>query len=211
MNCPKCSLINADGTEVCDCGYEFPNERNVGTDVHAESLTTEHRGQRYRSIWSFHGRERRGGFWAAHILLLAFNLPIGIIFANFTRGGYQELATVILLACTFVTGWIGLAVNVRRWHDLNQSGWMVLLNFTLIFIPISWIILGCVPGKTALNRYDSDPFQARLRESEHAPRDRTTCDRCRESFPSHFYLEKSAEGQYLCEKCRATAQSAGTT
>jgi uncharacterized membrane protein YhaH (DUF805 family) len=209
MNCPKCNLIKAAGTELCDCGYEFPNEQKAGPDAHAEPLTTEHRGQLYRSIWSFQGRERRVGFWAANILLLAFNLPIGIMFANLTRGGYEGLATVILIACTFVTGWIGLALQVRRWHDLNKSGWMVLLNFTLIFIPISWIILGCVPGTKALNRYDSDPFRPRLRESPHAPR--TTCDRCRESFPSHFYLEKSAEGQYLCEKCRATAQSAGTT
>jgi hypothetical protein len=48
----------------------------------------------------------------------------------------------------------------------------------------------------------------RISESTLAPPASTTCDKCGESFPSHFYLEKSADGQYLCEKCRGSAQSA---
>ncbi len=37
----------------------------------------------------------------------------------------------------------------------------------------------------------------------YAPASKTTCDRCGNSFPSGFYVEKSQDSRYLCEKCRA--------
>lgn len=36
-----------------------------------------------------------------------------------------------------------------------------------------------------------------------APASKTTCDQCQDSFPSGFYLEKSEDGVFRCEKCRA--------
>lgn len=40
-------------------------------------------------------------------------------------------------------------------------------------------------------------------DAGYAPASKTTCDRCGNSVPSGFYLEKSQDGRYLCEKCRA--------
>jgi len=37
----------------------------------------------------------------------------------------------------------------------------------------------------------------------HPPDSLTTCDRCKNTFASHLYLEKSQDGRYLCEECRA--------
>lgn len=37
----------------------------------------------------------------------------------------------------------------------------------------------------------------------YAPASKTTCDRCGSSVPSGFYLQKSHDSRYLCEKCRA--------
>lgn len=35
------------------------------------------------------------------------------------------------------------------------------------------------------------------------PASKTTCDQCGNSFPSGFYLQKSKDDRYLCEKCQA--------
>ena len=57
-----------------------------------------------------------------------------------------------------VSAWLGLAAQVKRWHDLDKSGFMVLLNFTFVFIPIAWIILGCIRGTRGPNQYGDDPL-----------------------------------------------------
>lgn len=43
----------------------------------------------------------------------------------------------------------------------------------------------------------------------HAPVSKTTCDQCGGSFPSGFYLERSQDGRYLCEKCRTALVISG--
>jgi len=44
----------------------------------------------------------------------------------------------------------GIAVAVRRMHDVGKSGWFVL-------IPIYNIILACTNGNTGDNEYGEDP------------------------------------------------------
>lgn len=45
----------------------------------------------------------------------------------------------------------------------------------------------------------------------YAPAARHTCDKCREVFPSGFYLERSQDGQFLCAKCRDAQLHQATT
>jgi uncharacterized membrane protein YhaH (DUF805 family) len=68
------------------------------------------------------------------------------------------LAVLIYAAWLIVATWISLASQVKRWHDLNKSGWMGLLNFTLVALPVVIIFLGCVRGTTGLNRFGADPL-----------------------------------------------------
>ncbi len=44
----------------------------------------------------------------------------------------------------------GLAVGVRRMHDVNKSGWYIL-------IPIYNLILACTDGTSGDNEYGEDP------------------------------------------------------
>ncbi len=61
----------------------------------------------------------------------------------------------------------GIAVTIRRWHDLDQSGWFLLLFAVLGAIPILGAIasLGnliwfCMPGTSGPNKYGDDPLEA---------------------------------------------------
>jgi uncharacterized membrane protein YhaH (DUF805 family) len=51
----------------------------------------------------------------------------------------------------------GLAVSVRRLHDLDRTGWWVLLAFTLIGL-ILLIVWNCMRGTPGPNRFGPDPL-----------------------------------------------------
>ena len=68
---------------------------------------------------------------------------------------------MLLYVGTLVIGvWLSLAIQVKRWHDLDKPGWVVLLNFTIIALPVVWILLGFVRGSAGPNRYGKDPLES---------------------------------------------------
>jgi len=108
------------------------------------------------SIWSFSGRIGRASFWARMVSIWVGGLVCGLLIGAMARDA-APLAIVLYLAFLIVSVWIGMATQVKRWHDLDYSGWMVLINFTLIAIPVVLIIHGCVAGTAGPNKYGPDP------------------------------------------------------
>jgi uncharacterized membrane protein YhaH (DUF805 family) len=54
----------------------------------------------------------------------------------------------------------GLAVAIRRLHDLDRTGWWILLSLIPI---VGWIILiiwDCTKGTNGPNRFGPDPLAA---------------------------------------------------
>lgn len=58
-----------------------------------------------------------------------------------------------------------LGVTVRRFHDLNVSGWFLLLFMVLACIPVinffaglAQLIWFCMPGTSGTNKYGPDPL-----------------------------------------------------
>ena len=53
----------------------------------------------------------------------------------------------------------GIALGVRRLHDLNKSGWWMLLYLTIVggLVVIYWC---CVKGEESGNRFGPDPLVA---------------------------------------------------
>lgn len=51
----------------------------------------------------------------------------------------------------------GLAVSVRRLHDINKSGWMMLITFIPLIGYIWLIVLFATNGNTGINEYGKDP------------------------------------------------------
>jgi uncharacterized membrane protein YhaH (DUF805 family) len=144
----------------------------------------------YRRYFDFSGRSSRKEYWMFFLLwALAFvALGIGLIVA--IAGSLPGLArgSVAPLAAAGIGFWILLAVfglfflaslvpmialQVRRLHDLNLSGWYYLAYFVggliLDQVPnvgsslnsllgIGWIVLNCMAGTRGANRYGEDPL-----------------------------------------------------
>ena len=89
-------------------------------------------------------------WWSVFSLLMGlatstFDLLIGVAILN----GISSLVLFIP----------GVAVAVRRLHDINRSGWWFLIAFTVIGIVllIYWYIQ---PGTRGANKYGADPLQS---------------------------------------------------
>ena len=51
-----------------------------------------------------------------------------------------------------------IAVQVRRFHDQDRSGWMILLGFIPYVGTFIVIIFMCLKGTTGPNRFGPDPL-----------------------------------------------------
>lgn len=110
------------------------------------------------SIWSFQGRISRSNFWALWVSLVVISIAVAVMVEFLSRYGSGAVGFLIDAAFLVIVVWIGLAMQVKRWHDLNRSGWMVLLNLTVIALPAIFIFLGFIRGTSGPNQFGTDPL-----------------------------------------------------
>lgn len=100
----------------------------------------------------FNGRARRKEYW---MFALVATLPVivlyilGIIFA-FISGILSAIFFIIVGLFALAITIPGLAVGIRRMHDVGKSGWYLL-------IPIYSLILAITEGEKGNNQYGPDP------------------------------------------------------
>ena len=100
---------------------------------------------------NFSGRAARSEFWYWTLFTVLANLVAGIIDA--VLGGVGLVGLIVSLALLLP----GIAVSVRRLHDLDRTGWWLLLVFTGIGV-ILLLIWDCMKGTTGSNRFGADPL-----------------------------------------------------
>ena len=100
---------------------------------------------------TFSGRAARSEYWYWILFSALANLVGGIVDGALGTTGLIDI--VISLALLLP----GVAVSVRRLHDLDRTGWWVLLAFTGIGI-ILLIVWYCMKGTTGSNRFGADPL-----------------------------------------------------
>jgi uncharacterized membrane protein YhaH (DUF805 family) len=107
-------------------------------------------------LFSFNGRIGRGPYWAVMVALIVIEIIISAV-APALSNGNGALAIISLLVVAVVALaciWIVFAVQVKRWHDRNKSGWWALIGF-VPFIGGIWVLVecGCLPGVNEGNRF----------------------------------------------------------
>ncbi len=112
-----------------------------------------------KSLFSFQGRVSRSNFWAVTIgQVICFAVWGGVLSATEVEGKspYEIIFSLIYLPIAF---WIGLAVQIKRWHDRDRTGWMFLFNAVPF---VGWlyclIVLAFLKGTPGANRYGPDPL-----------------------------------------------------
>jgi APA family basic amino acid/polyamine antiporter len=104
--------------------------------------------------FSFKGRVGREIFWMAQVAALSMGIVLFMLTTASAGGAWVVLALPMLLLGVFVTAWMSLATQVRRWHDRNKSGWMILIN-AIPVVGAIWttVELGFMRGSEGTNKY----------------------------------------------------------
>lgn len=106
----------------------------------------------------FNGRARRTEYW----MYLLFNIIFAIIAAvldnvlglKFTPEMPYGYIYLLYALATFLPG---LAVSVRRLHDVDKSGWFIFISLIPIIGGIWLLILNATEGTRGRNQYGEDP------------------------------------------------------
>jgi uncharacterized membrane protein YhaH (DUF805 family) len=79
-------------------------------------------------------------------------LPFGVAFLQLTGG---RPITILFLLATFVAN---LSLSIRRLHDLNRSGWFVLLSLIPLVGAVVLLIWFAQQGTAGKNKFGDDPI-----------------------------------------------------
>jgi uncharacterized membrane protein YhaH (DUF805 family) len=108
-------------------------------------------------LFSFEGRIPRRVYWGATLAttLIFYGCVFGLAFL---LGEESDTVTILMLLFDIPVIWISLALQIKRWHDRDKSGFWVFINFVPLIGTIwSFIEVGCLRGTEGPNQYGSDP------------------------------------------------------
>ena len=115
----------------------------------------------FRNYFNFSGRSSRSAYWwvflfgfiATFSLDFTESLILGISLSEY----FYEYQDTLLLSSIFsaITLIPGISLSVRRLHDVNKSGWWLLIAFTVIGI-IPLFLWFCSKSEILNNNYGSN-------------------------------------------------------
>jgi uncharacterized membrane protein YhaH (DUF805 family) len=125
----------------------------------------------YRRYAEFTGRSRRREYWmfvlfcvlvfavlnalfgTNEVIRTSTDFGTGFSYGSRLTGGGGVIGGLFALA-SFIPA---LAVSVRRLHDQDRTGWLLLLVFLPFFGGFALFVLMCLEGTRGPNRYGFDP------------------------------------------------------
>ena len=108
----------------------------------------------FQNYVNFSTRASRSEFWFWTLFAVLASIAAGtidrVLFPDAITSPVHSLVGLALFLP-------GMAVSIRRLHDLDRTGWWFLVAFTVIGI-ILLIIWNCMPGTPGPNRFGPDPL-----------------------------------------------------
>lgn len=129
--------------------FEKNDSQNVEENVIAQEQNIVAKKGFIDKHFTFQGRSARQEFWICAGAMVIFSFILTAI------GGRD--ATILIMVISSIFMW---PVNVRRLHDTNRSGWLLLIGVVPILGSIAlFVIMGCMKGTDGPNKYGPDPLQ----------------------------------------------------
>jgi len=120
-----------------------------------------------RRYAEFSGRSRRKEFWLFFLFQVIISVVIGTIFGTpiyYSSVGAFGMTNVFSSTGSTIQGLVNLAlivpnlaVAVRRLHDIDRSGWFLLLILVPILGWFTLLVMYCLDGNRGTNRFGPDP------------------------------------------------------
>jgi|SRR5262245_11284877 len=113
-----------------------------------------------RNYINFSGRASRSEFWFFCLFSILTSLVGAIADLFLYSASASEGLGPIQLITNLALLLPGLAMGVRRLHDVDRTGWWCLITLTIIG-DIWLIIWWCTKGTAVRNRFGPDPLAAK--------------------------------------------------
>ncbi len=111
-------------------------------------------------LFTVDGRANRSRFWLVQVLGTVIFAAHMLLFAGLAEA-FGPILILPMLGVLWAGAWVGLAVTVKRFHDLDRPGWHFLLLGIPIYNLYLWFLLLCRGGTIGRNVYGPDPFLRR--------------------------------------------------
>lgn len=110
-------------------------------------------------LFSFDGRVGRGPYWGFFVVCLivfggfgAFTVMSALNAAAPTAAGSGTSVGIALVGLAFL--WPSLAIQAKRWHDVDKSAWWILISLVpVVGGLIALIFNGFIAGTPGPNRF----------------------------------------------------------
>lgn len=110
--------------------------------------------QRYAD---FNGRSCRKEYWMFVVFNLIVGLGLGIVTAILAPIGLWFVGIALIGLWVIAIFIPSLAVQVRRFHDQDKSGWFVLIGLVPYVGGLVVLVFMCLEGTRGENRFGPDP------------------------------------------------------
>lgn len=100
----------------------------------------------------FSGRSQRAEYWYFVLFNLIISIVLGII--STVVGDDSGILGMLYSLALLIPG---IAVGVRRLHDIGKSGWMLLIGLIPLIGGIWLIVLLATDSKPGNNKYGPNP------------------------------------------------------
>lgn len=115
-----------------------------------------------RRYADFEGRSCRMEYWMFQLFIIITIAALALLFVvlpgDNTTGGLP-IVGIILIVLFFLGIFVpALAVQIRRFHDQDKSGWFTLLGLIPYVGGIVVFVFMCLPGSRGPNRFGNDPL-----------------------------------------------------
>jgi uncharacterized membrane protein YhaH (DUF805 family) len=108
----------------------------------------------FRNYVNFSTRASRSEYWYWVLFTLILGVVTSII--DSIVFGYSSISPINVIA-SLATLLPSIGVAVRRLHDIDRTGWWLLIAFTIIGV-ILLIVWDCFKGTSGSNRFGPNPL-----------------------------------------------------
>ena len=115
----------------------------------------KHYVEAWKRYTDFKGRSARAGYWWPFLLTIIISFVLGGISASVFGTASDEAGP---LESVYQLAWLcpGIALGVRRLHDIGRNGWWLLIALTGVGV-IVLIVWACRRGDTEANAWGPPP------------------------------------------------------
>ena len=117
-------------------------------------------------LFSFEGRVGRGPYWMFFVVMLVvfgglMALSMVAMMNAEDPSSAGGMASLPMMVAMLLFIWPALAIQAKRWHDVDKSAWWILIGlFPVVGGLIALVFNGFIAGTPGANRFDPAPVKA---------------------------------------------------